>query len=239
MKSVAGFVGILCLGLAGAPGVQALPLSYNDLWDVSQGATVTATSGALSGGWSSDARNMFGGTFGSGPSDVTTNTIFKDYQPAGYMHWVEWHTAAPVTLGGLNLVAAHDSGGSESRDINYRGFRHFTLYTGDGLGNWTQIYSYTTDPDSDLDYGGGATYPPQYFLELTDSFGPLVAQYFRAEFVQYGNGSSVYRDSQGPRIVELDGLAPIPAGLPEPGVLGLVGLALASFAVQRRRNAER
>jgi len=64
----------------------ANPIGYADLWDISRGTVVTGSSGALSGGWSSDARNMFGGTFGSGPPDVLNNTIFRDYQPAGTVH---------------------------------------------------------------------------------------------------------------------------------------------------------
>jgi hypothetical protein len=203
---------LLVLGCVG--GAHALTPSASDLWDVSQGATVTGTSGVVTGACASNAGNMFGGNIG-GPSclpDVGVNAVFQDFQAAGFLHWVEWRTAAPVTLGSFNLVASHDSGfdGFNQRNINYRGFRTFRLYSGDGAGNWTLLYTYTADPDSDLDYGGGPNFPAQNLLELTASVTPTVAQYFRAEFVQYGTGSppSAYGDAQGPRIHELDGYAP-------------------------------
>jgi hypothetical protein len=52
-------------GMSFPSAAHALVASYTDLWDVSQGTVVTGTSGALSGGWWSDPRNMFGGTYGS------------------------------------------------------------------------------------------------------------------------------------------------------------------------------
>ncbi|SEM05284.1 hypothetical protein SAMN04489760_10384 [Syntrophus gentianae] len=214
---------------------NALLMNYTDLLDVSQGTIVTGSSGALTGGWSSDSRNMFGGTYGSGPADLTNNTIFKDQQSAGYVHWVEWKTSALITLQSFNLVAAHDSGwdGYENRNINFRGFSTFRLFSGDGIGTWTQIFSYTTDPDSDLDYGGGVNYPAQNMLELSANITPTVAQFFRAEFVQYGNGSRNYGDSQGPRICELDGYGPAP--VPLPATMLLLGPGLLCLAALKKK----
>jgi hypothetical protein len=217
---------------------NALVMSYADLWDVSQGTSVTGSSGALTGAWSSDPRNMFGGTYGSGPGDVTNNTIFKDYQAAGYLHWIEWATSAPITLGSFNLVASHDAGwdGNENRNINFRGFSTFRLFYYNGS-SWTQIYSYATDPDSDLDYGGGVNYTAQNMLELFVNITPITAQNFRAEFVQYGNGSRYYGDSQGPRINELDGYAYVPpSGVPEPSTMLLLGSGLIGLAGYGRKR---
>jgi hypothetical protein len=80
-----------------SPAQTFLP-SSNDLWDISQGSVVTATSPLDPG---NDGRDIFGGHFGS---DEYGNTIFADGQPAGFVHYVEWHTPGPVTVGGLCLV---------------------------------------------------------------------------------------------------------------------------------------
>jgi len=208
---------------------------FDDLWDVSQGTSVSASSGALAGGWWSDPRNMFGGAYGSNP-DTKNNTIFKDYQPQGYVHWVNWQTSAPVTLQSFNLVAIHDYGlnTGEYRNINHRGISRFKLFSSTGLsGPWTLLYDYTVNPVLDSNwqpvYGGGADYSGLNYLELFADVPLTTAQYFRAEFTQYGTGSWVYGDAQGPRIYELDGYGPtvpIPATLflLGPGLLGLLTL---------------
>jgi len=218
---------------------NALIVSYTDLWDVSQGTSVTGSSGALTGSWSSDPRNMFGGTYGSGPSDLLNNTIFRDYLPSGSVHWVEWRTSAPITLGSFNLVATHDAGwdGYVTRDINYRGFSSFRLFSGDGAGNWTKLYEYAADPDNDKDYGGGVNYPGQNNLELFANVPSTTTQYFRAEFTQYGGlRTSGYSDSQGPRIQELDGYAPVTNPVPEPATMLLLGSGLIGLAGYGRKK---
>jgi hypothetical protein len=196
-------------------------VNYTDLWDVIQGTVVTDSSGALLGSWSSDPRNMFGGTYGSGPADLTNNTIFQDHQPAGYVHWVNWSTSAPVTLQSFNLVAGHDYDSGlnpygEYRDINYRGISRFRLFWGDGSGTWTLLYDHTVNPVQDQGghptYGGGANYTGLGYLELSANVPLTTAQYFRAEFTQYGSGSNLFGDAQGPRILELDGYGPDSAG---------------------------
>lgn len=233
----------LSLVISSTLTANALPAIYTDLWDVSRGTSVTGTSGALTGGWSSDARNMFGGTFGSGPSDVLNNTIFKDYQAAGFVHWVNWQTPAPITLQSFNLVAIHDYGQNpyEFRDINYRGISRFKLFWGAGSsGPWTLLYDNTVNPVLDSGnhptYGGGANYAQLNWLELFANVPLTTAQYFRAEFTQYGNGSRAYGDAQGPRIYELDGYAPTTPPVPEPATMLLLGSGLVGLAGYGRKK---
>lgn len=210
------FVLVATAGLA-----HAGPVSYTDLWDYSQGASVTASSVMEPG---STASNMFGTVIGS-TSDLSHNAIFDDYGRAGTVHWVEWMTPSAITLASFQMLAYHDL---PPRDINERGFKTFRLYTGDGLGTWTLLYTLpNTDPDGDLLYGGGGYYTAPYYLEVEANVTPTVSKFFRAEFVQYGdrNGSA-----RGPRIAELDGFAtqfnvvPVPtAALAGIGVLAVLG----------------
>src|SRR5690349_8932139 len=64
----------------------------DDLWDLSRGATVTGASG-LYGGF--DSRDIFGGVFSSMEPG---SAIFSDGMPSQFQHYVEWRTAAPVTV---------------------------------------------------------------------------------------------------------------------------------------------
>jgi len=199
----------LCLVIL-AQTVYAIPISYTDLWDISEGSWVTAHSPVhhhtgLMGmyGWSSDIRNMFGGYYGQssfGGSNPQYETYFTQDTGAGAIHWVQWKTASPITLRSFNMVAVHyfSHYSATTGNINDAGFSQFRLYSGDGSGNWTLLYELDdTDPDGDLYYGGGPTYTEQFYLELAVNVAPTTAQYWRAEFVQYGDGA--------PTISELDG----------------------------------
>jgi hypothetical protein len=44
-----------------------------------------------------DARDIFGGAFAQSSNEVG-NVLFSDNTPAGFVHFVEWRTAAPVTV---------------------------------------------------------------------------------------------------------------------------------------------
>jgi hypothetical protein len=202
----------LCLFIL-AQTVYAIPISSNDLWDISQGSQVTAHSTVhhhtgLMGmfGWSSDIRNMFGGYYGQssfGGWGPHYETYFDQDCVAGTIHWVQWQTPSIITLRSFNLVAMH---APPPQDIRHAGlgFSQFRLQWSDTAGGpWTTLYELTdSDPDGDLYYGGGPTYSEANYLELAVNVAPTTAQYWRAEFVQYAD--SGYYDS-GVRINELDG----------------------------------
>jgi Concanavalin A-like lectin/glucanases superfamily/Immunoglobulin I-set domain len=168
--------------------------STNDLWDISQGSVVTATSGAHVP--YSDIRDMFGGMFSEvGPGA----TVFNDGQPPGFVHYVEWQTPAPVTVNSFNLFALGDG----PQFDNQREFAQFVLKakssplaTNFDLTLYTLVV--TNHPYNFID--------PVNFCLLSTAITPVTAQYFRAEFTQYTAG----RGFDGPRIVELDGFGEIP-----------------------------
>jgi hypothetical protein len=204
----------VCLLFLVAPAGAEL-ISESDLWDVSQGGIVDDSSGCLSG-W------PCGNVFAPGQA------IFDDYLPAGTVHWIEWHTPAAVTIESINLVAMHD--GPPTRDIRYRGISAFRLYHSDTLGGpWTLLHELAdTDPDANLRYDGGPNYPGENYLEYCVAVPSTTAQYWRAEFVQYGYVSG---NSSGPRVWELDGYDFV---IPEPGTICLLGLAF--LLLGRRRK---
>jgi len=168
------------------------PASTDDLWE---GATIIDQSGDFNA-W--PVENIFG----------TSATLFRDYQNAGFQHYVVWKTAVSISLDSINLIAWHDWGvdpHGDDRDRNYRGFSEFRLYYANTYENsmtdWKLIVTTaTTNP-----YGGGPNYPGENWLELEKSFPVVKGQYFKAVFVQAGDGSDYYGDSQGPRVIELDG----------------------------------
>ena len=204
---------MLITGLAvicALPGqANALLMSSDDLWDVRRGTTVTASSPVLNG---SNIRNMFGDAQGWIEAGIGYDaTLFSDNYYAGYTHYVEWQTIAPVTIRSFNLVANHD--GDTIYNANQRGFSKFALFAKLGS-DWEELYEYyPTNP-----YGGGANYTHWGFLELYAIVPETTAQNFRAEFVQYGDSIP---SAMGPRIQELDGYATV---IPEPATLLLLGL---------------
>ena len=200
---------VLVLGCAVALPVTAIadvPV-YDDLWDVSQGTTVTGNSPVLNSG-----ANLIGGASGI----EAGNVLFSDSYPAGTVHWVEWLTTAPVTVRQFNLVANHET-------ITRRSMDHFALYAWSG-GDWLTLY----DQDVPLPYGGGPNYANTTILELNALVDNVVsADKFRAEFTQYSTEPA----AKGPRIFELDG-----SPIPEPTTLGLLAIGgLAALRRRRRR----
>lgn len=157
-----------------------------DLWDISQGAVVTASSDIYPG-YSAEA--SFGGDFG-GPW-----TYFADGQSVGFTHFIEWEIPAEVRLGQIRLFAFGDDFLNNSRE-----FSQFTLKAKSpgSLVHDVTVFTYApTHPYTFAD--------PFNALLIDQLVTPVTSRSFRAEFVQHTAGFGF----DGPRIVELDGF-PVP-----------------------------
>ena len=148
-----------------------------DIWDLSQGSTITLDSGTLFG-----PNGMFGGSTG-GPEP--SGLLFRDDKPASFTHFIQWTTPSLISLTGYELFASSD----DRSNPGDRGFTQFRLYS---------------RPDSSSSFALISTYSPSspvYNFDLPVTFGaPIVAKEFRAEFDQYAPN-----DFPGPRVNELDG----------------------------------
>lgn len=151
----------------------------DDLW---QGASI----GAHSPLDSDRADCLFGAT---GCSPETDTLLFADGLPDGTVHFVEWETSVPVTLGAIALHAFHDA-----FDDTQRAFRHVRIQARGEGGAMTTIY----ESGIPLPYAQGDD--GRELLRCV-AVRPIHSGQFRAEFVQ--DGESAF---SGPRVVELDGL---------------------------------
>ncbi len=163
--------------------------STNDVWDVSQGAALTASSGEGSGSLS----NIFGAMLASPEPGVA---FFRDDQAGDFVHFVEWQTPASVTVASISLRAAHDP-------ISlHRAFKQFNVYAFNSAGGSNELILAFTPA---LPYGEGVL---SNELMLCTNVLARTSDLFRAEFVQ--NGDSAF---PGPRIYELDGFSEL---IPDP-----------------------
>lgn len=184
MASALLAITLVSITLPGRAAAAGTP-STSDLWDTSQGTQITAMSGMQSGFSSGD---MFGG---AASTVEPGNTIFADGKPAGFTHYIEWRTVAPVIVTSFALFATGD--GPTFR--NQREFDRFVLKArSPGSPTFDLVlYDYTpTHPYTFLD-------APSLLL-LSTEITAVTAQEFRAEFVQ----STALSPYNGPRIVELD-----------------------------------
>jgi hypothetical protein len=173
----------------------AVEISTNDVWDVSVGTTVTASSG-MRGGFYPEAM------FGSETSLEVGQAVFADNRDAGFTHFVEWQTTQPIRLNRIHLFASGDGAIYQHQ----REFAQFVLKAKRNLSDaYTTIYTFApSHPYTFID--------AQTVAILVTDVPPTDAQYFRAEFVQWSSG----RPYDGPRVIELDGFgAPLQSEIPQ------------------------
>jgi hypothetical protein len=186
------------MSLADAP---ARAQASEDLWDITQGVTVTDHSPLLGAPFRFDVYSMFGATLpgGTEPDSV----IFADGNPPDTIHWVEWRTATPVTVTQIVVYAA-------GQDSTWDYAREYERVTVRAKSAGASSY--------DLELASSyRRFPGRPDLTLTNL--PMVtAQDFRAEFVPYPTTSSgpPYGARNGCRVMELDafGTAGAPSAPP-------------------------
>ena len=174
--------GIFAAGSAGKCKPDCSIEHHDDLFEH---AEVTSTSGILS----TNPNGLFGAT------DVlpeVDSLLFQDNQPDGFSHSIEWHTAAPVPLDHFALSAF-----AGQPPTFQRAFRDFKLFARDsGTGQLVSVYYSPVRTPYPVDAG-------DYRMYRCANVRPIMAQDFRAEFVQHGEGPFF-----GPRVMELDGFPP-------------------------------
>lgn len=170
-----------------------VPPVSTDLWDVAQGAVVTATTelhpaaGTPAG---------FLGFLGQA-LDESAWTYFTDGLPSGTVHSLEWQTSSNVTVGQVRLYAVGDYSPGFN---NGREFAQLTLKAkspGSSTYDLTLLTFTPTHPYTFID-------PDNYLMLDATLPAAVTASSFRAEFLQYDAGNG----SDGPRIIELDAFAP-------------------------------
>lgn len=171
---------------------MAQPSTAEDLFDVTQGAQVTASSGIYPG---YSAAAMLGEN-GQSPGYPWGITYFEDNQPPGTVHFIEWELPGLVDLSQIRLYAYGDD------FLNFgREFEQFVLKAkseGSSTYDITIVSYNASHPYIFLD--------PFNALLVEETFPVVVSKSFRAEFVQYTAGYGF----DGPRILELDGFGPPP-----------------------------
>jgi len=170
---------------AGSNGKCKPACEIESHFDAFEHAQVTATSGILS--------NIPDGLFGaSNALPEVDSLLFQDNMPDGFSHSIEWRTAAPVELDHFSL-----SGFAGQPSTFQRAFRDFKLFARDtGTGQFVPVYDSPVRTPYPV-IGG------DYRLHRCANVRPRVAQDFRAQFIQHGEGPFF-----GPRVMELDGFAP-------------------------------
>lgn len=163
----------------------AVPV-YNDLWDVSNGITITASSEIYSG-----AYDMFGA---SNNLEEAGNLLFANSANCTGIHWIRWETPEVVSLSNFKLYASADAD-------NQRSFSYFGLFVQNEEGGYDMFFG------ADVLVPYYEQYDEENLVSAWAFEEPVIGKVFGAAFLQSG--------SLGPRIIELDGFgvnhAPEPA----------------------------
>lgn len=193
----------------------------NDLWDSSNGTIIINSSGQSFDGLGNpngNLLNMFGTNLNVPLTGELGTAFFRDDQPAGFTHFVEWRTTAPVLVDGFNLYTVDDAD-MASGD---RGFTEFRLFYLDASSSFVRIASFRPP----------ANPYPNHVINRTQRFTQIVAQTFRAEFDQF---SSRATHDPGVRVIELDALTPTASTIPEPTSMSIFAvLSLGGLTLSRR-----
>lgn len=195
-----------------------------DLWDISQGTIITGNSPfdpAFGSPHPYDGRDLFGGHFGDYLPE-SGDAVFADGMPTGFAHFVQWKTIAPVTIGSFNLFAQADGDPTFQREMGR--FRLQAKSPGSLVFDLTLYDAVITRPYNYLDVSQS--------LLVSATIASVTAQEFRAEF--YDVGGTPYG---GPRVIELDGFAPVPE--PTSATLLLAGVVVLSRGRRRMAAAAR
>ena len=172
---------------------------YSNLTEIQHSALVSTAENP----YYFDIRDLFGGGFG--PVERNGHIVFADQLPPEGFDFVEFQTAAPVTLHGIRLVAQRDQS-TPSRETG-----EVVFYAMDHSGIFQEKDRFTPA------YLESVNYQVLGFLGVANSVrqfqSPVYSSRFRIEFKRGPLNS-------GPRLVELDAMTHNPE-LPTVEILNL------------------
>lgn len=213
--AAAGLAAFLALNTAqAAPLVGAWDTTVGpqpvttDLFDLASGASIASASPTFAGFGADNA--ISGGN--------ATETIFTDGAAAGSTSQITFNLPGPTLIGGYRLFAYDDS--FQPGNAN-RGISSFRLFGSSDGTTFSLLSSGTVD---------GHPYVPNLAavgqgLLVSDSFAGIELLAVRLEVSRFNN--------TGPRVVELDGLAPVPL----PAALWCLLGGVATLGATRTRRA--